>query len=218
MYAARQSLGRGEGTTDNRFAQVVVVLKLVAVLLETGLVAGEVATGGILTVGRHHTVEGEARRLLANLYLGITLHQLLTEACHADDATPTERGNGKHIAALLEHLGEIVVHGSGYALVLLPAQVAQLADTGGQFILGSLKLLVKRLALGRELLLAVSNGQQAVHFAIEESVPVVARAVTAIVADVERLVATGSLSQFLGCELIRIVGAVCFPWIGLQLI
>ena len=61
VYAARQTLGTGEGTLDNRFVQVVFVLKLVAVLLVAWLGAGEFATDGVLAVVRHHAVEGEAR-------------------------------------------------------------------------------------------------------------------------------------------------------------
>ena len=61
VHAARQSLGTGEGTLDDCFVQIVCVFELVAVLLVAWLVAGEIATGGILAVVRYDTVEGETR-------------------------------------------------------------------------------------------------------------------------------------------------------------
>ena len=60
--------------------------------------------------------------------------------------------------------------------------------------------------------------QQCVEFLVEFVVPVVARPVAGIMADIEGLVAFGRLCQWTGFLLIRIVVAIGFSRISLELI
>ena len=83
-----QAFGRGEDALDNGLSQRRRSLELRTVLLVTGRALGELTAQGILAIGRHYPVEGMARRLLTDLYLRITLYELLTEGRHTQYAAP----------------------------------------------------------------------------------------------------------------------------------
>ena len=100
--------------------------------------------------------------------------------------------------------------------MLFPAQVAQFADSRCQLIFTGHELRVEGLALRRQQVLVVGIGQQTVKLSVEERIPVVAGAVTAIVADVERLVAFRRFCQFYLAELVRIIVAIGPSWVGFQ--
>ena len=155
LKVARQTVGAGEHPLHHLVAQRFVKLEPVLVALPAGRVSAELALQRVLVVGGHHAVERLACRLLTHFNLRVTLHQLLAEGRHAEHAAPRERGDGQHVAATPEHLGEVVVHRSGNALVLLPPQVAQLAHTRRQLVLRSHELLEECLALGGQQMLLV---------------------------------------------------------------
>ena len=83
-----ESLRRGEHALDDGLRQRRGSLELGTILLVAGCALGELATQGILTVCRHHPVEGVARRLLTDLDLRIALHQFLTEGRHTQYTAP----------------------------------------------------------------------------------------------------------------------------------
>ncbi len=192
-------------------------LKLVAVGLVARFGLGVVVLHGVLPVGGHHAVEGEARRLLPDLYLRVALHQFLAESRHADYAAPRERCDGQHIASLLEHIGEIVVHIAGDELMLLPSQLGELRHTRHKFLFRLHEPAVERLALGGELAALMGGAEQRVELVVEAVAPVVARAVAGIMADVERLVALGRLGERVGHHGVGVVGAESFLRVGFQL-
>ena len=101
------------------------------------------------------------------------MRQFLAERGHAEYTATRQRRDGEDVAALLEDLGEVVVHRAGDALVLFPAQVAQFADAGRHQVLGGHELRAEGLALGRQLSVGVGLGQQRVKVAVEQGVPVV---------------------------------------------
>ena len=145
-----QALRIGEHALYHYLAQLqVVALELVTVELITRMRLGIHVLHGVLAVHRHHAVEREARRLLPDLQLGVTLHQLLTECRHAEHTASYQRRDGEYITALLKHLGELLIHPSGDALMLLPAQLSQFTPARHQFVFHSLKTLVESLALSR---------------------------------------------------------------------
>ena len=84
--------------------------------------------------------------------------------------------------------------------MLLPSQVAQLAHTVCQLILGHHELLIESLACSGKVLLLVLGREQGFHFPIQIRVPVVARAMTTVMTQVERLVALRCLGKLLGCK------------------
>ena len=57
---ARQSFCTGEGATEHDIAQVVLSLKLAAVLLKAGFGLGRIVLDGILTVARLYTIQDGA--------------------------------------------------------------------------------------------------------------------------------------------------------------
>ena len=67
---------------------------------------------------------------------------------------------------MLEYLWEVVVHGTCYALMLLPPQVAKLADSSLQLFLGIHETAIECLALGCQLVVVVGGGQQRVQLGI----------------------------------------------------
>ena len=81
-----ESLCRGEHALDDGLRQRGGSLELGTILLIAGRALGELATQGILTIGRYYPVEGVARRLLTDLDLRIALHEFLTEGRHAQHA------------------------------------------------------------------------------------------------------------------------------------
>ena len=102
--------------------------------------------------------------------------------------------------------------------MLLPAHIGEFTHTIPQLLAADLVFLVEGLTSGCQLMIAVGTSQQGIDLAVERRIPIVARAVTAVVADVERLVALGRCRHFVIDHLIRIIGAIGLPWIGLQLV
>ena len=154
----RQTVDTGEDAIHHLLPERIVPRELVAVLLPAGLGLREIVLHGVLSVGRHHAVQRESRRLLADLNLRIALHQLLAEGRHTQHATACQRRDGQHVTALLKHLGELVEHRAGNPLVLLPAKVRQFAHTRGQLVLGCHELLEECLALRGQRLQVVRLG------------------------------------------------------------
>ena len=218
VHIAWQRVCAGEGTVDDLLTQRLIEGKLIAVLLPARYSLLPSALLGVLTIRGHHTIESEARRLLADLYLRIALNQFLTERRHTKHTTTRQRRDGQHVTTLLKHLREVVIHRPCDTLMLLPTKVGEFAHTRLQFILGSHKLLEESLTLLRQLSAIMGRCQQVSQLLIEHGVPVVARTMTTIMADVERLVATGGLRQPNGSELVRIVRTVCFAGVCLQFV
>ena len=102
--------------------------------------------------------------------------------------------------------------------MLVPAHLRQLAPAIHQLVFGSHELIVQDLANRCQLVVGMSLRQQGVEVLIEEVAPEVARAMTAVVTDVERLVTLRGLRQLLVCEMVRVVVTVSSSRIGFELI
>ena len=81
--------------------------------------------------------------------------------------------------------------------MLVPAHLSQFAPTIHQLVLGSHELVVQGLTHGCQLVVGMGFRQQGVDVLVEEIAPEVARAVTAVVTDVEGFVALRRLRQLL---------------------
>ena len=102
--------------------------------------------------------------------------------------------------------------------MLFPAEIGEFTYTRLQLLLGSHKLLEEGLSLLRQLSTLVGCRQQISQLLIEHGVPIVARAMTTVMADVEGLVAARSFRQPNGGELVRIVRTVCFTRVCLEFV
>ena len=101
--------------------------------------------------------------------------------------------------------------------MLVPAYAGELTHAGHEFGVEGLVLLVELLALGIEKMLLMSLGHDGVQLKIERIVPIVTRAVTGIMADIEWRIAFGGFCQGRSIESIGVVGTVRFLRIGLDL-
>ena len=57
---ARQALGAGEDALDDLVAERIIAFELIAVCLKFGLGFRELVFDWVLSVGRHHAIEGES--------------------------------------------------------------------------------------------------------------------------------------------------------------
>ena len=126
-------------------------LDAVRVLVGIGLYAGEDGPRG----------------LLVDIDLGIALHQSLAEGAHADDASARKGGDGTHVTAVLEYLGETLVHLARDALMLVPAHAGELAHAVNELGIEGLVLVVELLALGVQQAFLVRLGHDGIELQIE---------------------------------------------------
>ena len=79
--------------------------------------------------------------------------------------------------------------------MLLPSKLRQLTDSCHQLLLGIHEAIVESFTLSGKKLILRSFCQNRIQLLIKTFIPIVARTVSGIVADIERLIAFGSLGQ-----------------------
>lgn len=147
----------------------------------------------------------EGHVALARDHLGFDLGELRAElsdeGCHAHDAAPAGARVGLHVRgdllvarlAVLEHFGKVLGHALRDAHVLVHAYLREVTGAGHGLALEGLREGVNLFAEGRERVCRIGLGERLGDVLVFVGAVVVAAAVPAVVADVERLVACGRL-------------------------
>ena len=167
--------------------------------------------------GRGHCQAG-MRGTLVEPELRILILQAQAEGTHADNAARSGRYDGVDLAGFAEHFRELIVHPGGDPLVLLPAQRGQVARIDKRNRIEGFELTVEILAPGRQLPGLVRGRQDFVEQCIGLGIPGVARAVTAVVADIKGLVPLGGRGGRRDLETVRAFHARRLAGIGFHLI
>ena len=176
-----------------------IPLERLAVLVQGLVGAGD--EGVVLTAG------DVGVELLAGVqvHVQIRLQGLQTggEAVHRHDAARGGAGDGADVlAAVLEHLREAVVHPLGELCMLADAARSQAAVHAVMQLVEEGGLPQEGFAVRGQEALLIGLGQQVADLLVLRTAPVGTRSVTAVVADIERLVALGGRRVLHGVEFV----------------